>query len=194
MTALLIGVACSTALTKRIGKRTVFFWSMLLTGVSCIVLLLSSRPTATVPIIGLEVLRQFAFGCSGPVLWSMMGDVADYGEWKTGRRATGTVTSAVVFALWIGLALGGAIAGWLLSFYGYQPNVAQTALRIAGHSPDRLGLVRRSIPGRRRLPALLRHQHEAEHDHLATSWPSGARAFRPRPRDAKCALTFGRIG
>jgi Na+/melibiose symporter-like transporter len=50
----------------------------------------------------------------------MMGDVADYGEWKTGRRATGTVTAAVVFALWIGLALGGAVAGWLLSFYDYQ--------------------------------------------------------------------------
>jgi len=26
--------------------------------------------------------------------------VADYGEWKTGRGASGTVTSAVVFALW----------------------------------------------------------------------------------------------
>ena len=40
-----------------------------------------------------------------------MGDVADYGEWKTGRRASGTVTAAVVFALWAGLALGGAVAG-----------------------------------------------------------------------------------
>jgi Na+/melibiose symporter-like transporter len=49
----------------------------------------------------------------------MMGDVADYGEWKTGRRASGTVTSAVVFALWAGLALGGAIPGWLLQGYGF---------------------------------------------------------------------------
>jgi sugar (glycoside-pentoside-hexuronide) transporter len=131
LTALLIGVACSTALTKRMGKRTLFFWSMLLTGVLCVALLFLPA-TATVPIITLEVLRQFAFGCSGPVLWAMMGDVADYGEWKTGRRATGTVTAAVVFALWIGLALGGAIAGWLLSFYGYQPNVVQTDHALLG--------------------------------------------------------------
>jgi GPH family glycoside/pentoside/hexuronide:cation symporter len=131
LTALLIGVACSTALTRRMGKRTLFFWSMLLTGVFCISLLFLPA-TATVPIIMLEVLRQFAFGCSGPVLWAMMGDVADYGEWKTGRRATGTVTAAVVFALWIGLALGGAIAGWLLSFYGYQPNVLQTEHALLG--------------------------------------------------------------
>jgi sugar (glycoside-pentoside-hexuronide) transporter len=131
LTALLIGVACSTALTKRIGKRLLFLLSMVLTGSLCIVLFFVPA-TATVPIIILEVLRQFAFGCSGPVLWSMMGDVADFGEWKMGRRATGTVTSAVVFALWIGLALGGAIAGWLLSLYGYVANVEQSAHALLG--------------------------------------------------------------
>ena len=62
----------------------------------------------------------------------MMGDVADFGEWKTGRRATGTVTAGVVFALWIGLALGGAIAGWLLSLYGYEPNAIQTEHSLMG--------------------------------------------------------------
>jgi Na+/melibiose symporter-like transporter len=113
------------------GKRTLFFWSMLLTGLLAIALYFLPA-TATTPIIILEVARQFAFGCSGPVLWAMMGDVADYGEWKTGRRATGTVTAAVVFALWIGLALGSAIAGWLLSFFGYVPNAVQTAHALLG--------------------------------------------------------------
>ena len=92
---------------------------LLRTGLCCIALYFFP-PTATVPIISLEVLRQFCFGCSGPVLWSMMGDVADFGEWKTGRRATGTVTSAVVFALWIGVALGSFFASWLLELYGYS--------------------------------------------------------------------------
>jgi sugar (glycoside-pentoside-hexuronide) transporter len=123
LTALLIGVACSTALTKRFGKRALFFWSMLITGVLCIALFFIT-PTAIVPIIALEVARQFAFGCSGPVLWAMMGDVADYGEWKLGRRATATVTAGIVFALWVGVALGGAIAGWLLSLYGYDQHLA----------------------------------------------------------------------
>jgi Na+/melibiose symporter-like transporter len=131
LTALLIGVASSTALTKRTGKRTLFFWSMLLTAIFTVALILFP-PTATAPIIVLEVLRQFTFGCSGPLLWAMMGDVADFGEWKTGRRATATVTAAVVFALWVGLALGGAIAGWLLSFFGYQPNAVQTEHALLG--------------------------------------------------------------
>jgi sugar (glycoside-pentoside-hexuronide) transporter len=131
LTALLIGVASSTALTKRIGKRTLFILSMLITGVLNIALFFFPA-TSTSAIVLLEVLRQFAFGTSGPLLWAMMGDVADFGEWKTGRRATGTVTSAVVFALWVGLALGGAIAGWLLSLYGYQSNVVQSEHALLG--------------------------------------------------------------
>ncbi|HTZ31975.1 MAG TPA: MFS transporter [Methylomirabilota bacterium] len=117
LAALLVGVACSTAVSVRTGKRELFIASMILTGVFSVALYVIP-PSAIYVIIATEVLRQFSFGLSGPILWAMMGDVADYGEWKTGRRATGTVTAGVVFALWAGLALGGAIAGWLLSAYG----------------------------------------------------------------------------
>jgi len=127
LASLLAGVACSTAVSIRVGKRQLFIASMLLTGILCMALLVLP-PRATVAIVGAEVLRQFCFGLSGPILWAMMGDVADYGEWKTGRRASGTVTAAVVFALWAGLALGGAIAGWLFSLYGFVSGAeAQTA-------------------------------------------------------------------
>jgi Na+/melibiose symporter-like transporter len=132
LVAVLTGVTCSTFMVKKMGKRAVFLLSMLITGLCCIALYFFP-PTATVPIIGLEVVRQFAFGCSGPVLWSMMADVADYGEWKTGRRATGTVISAVVFALWVGVALGGAIASWLLGLYGFDSKaLVQSAHALEG--------------------------------------------------------------
>ncbi len=132
LVALLIGVACSTAVSVRVGKRQLFTASMTLAGIFSMALLLIS-PHATGLIVGTEVLRQFSFGLSGPILWAMMGDVADYGEWKTGRRASGTVTSAVVFALWAGLALGGAIAGWLFSLYGFVSEAqVQTAHAQSG--------------------------------------------------------------
>jgi glycoside/pentoside/hexuronide:cation symporter, GPH family len=118
LAALLAGVACSTAVTRRMGKRLLFIVSMGLAGLFSAALFIIP-PHATITIIAAEVLRQFSFGLSGPLIWSMMGDVADYGEWKTGRRASGTVTAAVVFALWAGLALGGAIAGWILDLYGF---------------------------------------------------------------------------
>ena len=118
LVSLLVGVALSTAVSIRVGKRQLFIGSMFLSGVFTMALFVIP-PSATVAIVVTEVLRQFSYGLSGPIIWAMMGDVADYGEWKTGRRASGTVTAAVVFALWAGLALGGAIAGWLFSLYGF---------------------------------------------------------------------------
>jgi len=117
LAALLLGVGWSTAVSIRVGKRELFIGSMILTGLLTMALFVIP-PHATSVIIGTEVLRQFSYGLSGPILWAMMGDVADYGEWKMSRRATGAVTGGIVFALWAGLALGGAVAGWLLSAYG----------------------------------------------------------------------------
>jgi glycoside/pentoside/hexuronide:cation symporter, GPH family len=128
LAALLVGVALSTAVSVRLGKRELFILSMVLSGLFSMVLYVLPAGNSTL-IVGAEVVRQFSFGLSGPILWAMMGDVADYGEWKTGRRASGTVTSAVVFALWVGIALGGAIAGWLFSYYGF---VSEAAVQTPG--------------------------------------------------------------
>lgn len=118
LASLLLGVACSNVVSIRIGKKQLFFISMLFTGLFTLALIF--LPAGNTPlVVGVEVLRQFSFGISGPILWSMMGDVADYGEWKKGRRADGIITSAVVFALWIGLTLGQTAVGVLFSYYGY---------------------------------------------------------------------------
>ncbi|HLI03136.1 MAG TPA: MFS transporter [Terracidiphilus sp.] len=132
LASLLVGVACSTAASSRMGKRPLFIASMVLSGVFSMALLILP-PAGTFAIIATEAVRQFVFGLSGPLIWAMMGDVADYGEWKIGRRASGTVTAAVVFALWAGLALGGAVAAGLFSLYGFVSAAAvQTAHAQAG--------------------------------------------------------------
>ena len=131
LASLLVGVAFSSKLSKRFGKRDLFLVSMLLTTLFTAVLFVLPANATTI-IIASEILRQLSFGISCPVLWAMMGDVADYGEWQTGRRATATVTSAVVFALWAGLALGGWITGLLFDAYGYVPNAPQTASSLMG--------------------------------------------------------------
>ena len=83
-------------------------------------------------IFATESLRQLAYGFTIPLLWAMMADVADYSEWKNRRRATAIVFSAIVFGLKAGLGFGGAIGGWLLSAYGYVPNVTQTERALQG--------------------------------------------------------------
>jgi Na+/melibiose symporter-like transporter len=78
------------------------------------------------------MLRQFFYGFTIPLLWAMMADVADYSEWRTHRRATAIVFSAIVFGLKAGLGFGGAIGGYVLSAYGYVPNVVQSTRALDG--------------------------------------------------------------
>jgi GPH family glycoside/pentoside/hexuronide:cation symporter len=51
----------------------------------------------------------------------MIGDVADNVEYINHRRATGFCFSGISFALKAGLGLGGALAGVILSCFGYVP-------------------------------------------------------------------------
>jgi sugar (glycoside-pentoside-hexuronide) transporter len=127
----IVGVVASTPLARRYGKRDVFIVGLGATVVFTALFVLLPR-TAIVPIFGLEMLRQLAYGFTIPLLWAMMADVADYSEWKNARRATAIVFSAIVFGLKAGLGFGGAIGGWLLSAYGYVPNAEQSARALQG--------------------------------------------------------------
>jgi GPH family glycoside/pentoside/hexuronide:cation symporter len=77
-------------------------------------------------------IGTFCMGPTSALVWAMYADVADYGEWKFGRRSTGLVYSASLFAL----KTGTAIAGWLLPVFldrfGFVPNVAQNERTLLG--------------------------------------------------------------
>jgi GPH family glycoside/pentoside/hexuronide:cation symporter len=129
--ATIIAIFFSKGLALRFGKRNVF-----IAGLAGTVLFTAAffflPPEAVTLMFACEILRQFAYGFTIPLLWAMMADVADFSEWKTGRRATAIVFSAIVFALKAGLGFGGAITGFVLSLYGYVPNVAQGATALDG--------------------------------------------------------------
>ena len=74
----------------------------------------------------LFMLWNLVFNAGTPLLWAKMADTVDYGQWKTGVRTTGMVYSSIIFFIKLGLAIGGAAAGWLLAGYGYQADVSQT--------------------------------------------------------------------
>jgi Na+/melibiose symporter-like transporter len=80
----------------------------------------------------MEYLRALTYAPTIPLIWAMFADVADYSEWKTGRRTTGVIYATILFGLKTGLSLGGAMAGWLLSGYGYRPNSIQTPEALRG--------------------------------------------------------------
>ncbi len=83
-------------------------------------------PKFIVLLHALNILAIFLVGPTPAILWSMYADTADYGEWKFGRRTTGLIFSASVFSQKVGLAIGSALAAWLLNYYGFVANIAQT--------------------------------------------------------------------
>jgi Na+/melibiose symporter-like transporter len=127
----LIGVLCATWLSIRFGKKAVVQLGFALTTIfmAAFIFLPADAVGAT---FALEYIRALSYAPTIPLLWAMFADVVDYSEWKTGRRATGVIYSTIIFALKAGLSLGGAIAGRLLSVYGYQANAVQTPHALMG--------------------------------------------------------------
>lgn len=126
-----VGVALSTVLCARFGKKAVALAGFSMTTVFMV--LFAFVPADSVAtLFVLEWARAFTYAPTIPLLWAMFADVADYSEWKTGRRITGIVYATILFALKTGLSLGGAAAGWLLAVFGYRANAIQTAGALQG--------------------------------------------------------------
>ena len=126
-----IGVLCSTALSARFGKKAVAIAGFSTTTVFMALFVLLP-PESVGTMFLLEYLRALTYAPTIPLIWAMFADVVDFAEWKTGRRATGIIYATILFGLKTGLSLGGAIAGWLLSGFGYRPNAVQTPEALSG--------------------------------------------------------------
>lgn len=63
----------------------------------------------------------------------MYADIVDHQELKTGRRATGLIFSSSSMSQKMGWALGSALTGWLLAWFGYNQDAAvQTESAVLG--------------------------------------------------------------
>jgi GPH family glycoside/pentoside/hexuronide:cation symporter len=123
--AAILGVMSTKFLTKLMGKRNLYMLVMTLVSIISVGFYFIPKENITL-IFAVHILISFVLGPTAPLIWAMYADTADYSEWKWGRRATGLVFSAATFAQKFGWAIGGALAGWLLAYYGFKANVVQT--------------------------------------------------------------------
>lgn len=117
----LLGVIfLSRYLAYKYGKRKTFITCLSLCTFFTALFYLPS-PTDVSLLFTLNILKSLAYAPTVPLLWAMIADVADHIEYENYRRATGFCFSGIVLALKVGLGLGGAIAGIIISAFGYQP-------------------------------------------------------------------------
>lgn len=115
----LIGIVLSKKLADKYGKRNVFGSSLFISTLF-IIAFYFYPPEAIGLIFGTQILHMFFYGISTPILWTMIADVADFSEWKTNRRATAIIFSAMMVGLKGGISIGSAIITSILSAYGYD--------------------------------------------------------------------------
>lgn len=71
-------------------------------------------------IFTLGIISEFGAGLTPILFFAMLGDAADYSEYKNGRRATGLIFSAGTFAMKFGSGVAGAITLAILNIYSYD--------------------------------------------------------------------------
>lgn len=127
-----IGGALATKLfTARWSRRSLMIWLTLINGAGMLACYFID-PQNLPLLYASNIVASFAAGPTPAIVWSMYADTADYGEWKFGRRATGLLISAMVLGHKISLALGGALIGWLLAYFGFAANAEQTPRVLHG--------------------------------------------------------------
>jgi len=113
-----IAALVSGYITRIFDKKKLFMACMILGGgLTTTIFFISSEQVTLIFIIGC-VAEVFA--AIMPVLFfSMLGDSAEYSEWKNNRRATGLIYSAGTFINKTGGGFAGALVLVVLASYGY---------------------------------------------------------------------------
>ncbi|MDR5874308.1 MFS transporter [Vreelandella gomseomensis] len=123
--ALIAGVLINQFVLNRFCKRSVMLWTNLGYAVALVGFFFAADMAAPI-YFGAFMLIKLLSGIVAATMWAMVADIADYVEYRSGRRATGASTSAVTFSHKFGMSVGGLLTGTLFSVFGYVANAEQS--------------------------------------------------------------------
>jgi GPH family glycoside/pentoside/hexuronide:cation symporter len=121
----IVGAVCSRFLVRAAGKKNGLIFAHVLMALSAGAAYFVS-PSAFGLAFALQVIHSIGGGFNATLYWAMIADTADFSEWKFKVRTTGIVFSATTCSQKIGMGIGGAAAGFLLSGFGYVAGAVQT--------------------------------------------------------------------
>lgn len=131
MIASIAGAMLTAPIGNKIGKRNLFIYALIFSG-GVNVLFAFCGPENINAIFAIGMISEFGAAFFPTLFFVMLGDAADYSEFKNGRRATGLIYSAGSFATKFGGGLAGAIIGFILGAFHYN---GQDAASIEGAVP-----------------------------------------------------------
>ncbi|MCU1572222.1 MAG: glycoside/pentoside/hexuronide transporter [Micrococcaceae bacterium] len=119
-------------LVLRWGKRSVYCWGGSLAVVGGAV---SFAAPSSVPSLGIGGILLSLCGSAvvGILMWALVADTVEFGQWKTDVRVDGVNYALLAATRKLGMAFGGALAAFALSWGGYVSGAgAQSEDALAG--------------------------------------------------------------
>jgi len=128
----MIVIILSPVLSRRFGKKAVAICGFGLSSIGTLAFSLLG-PSNIIGMVVLTILIAIAYAPTIPLIWAIYADVADYSEWKTGRRFTGIVFATIGFALKGGLALGSSSFLWIMAgIFSYDTRMPDAPQALEG--------------------------------------------------------------
>lgn len=125
------GVILGYTLQKRFEKSHMIIFGGVLKGVG--IMIFYWLPLDAVwPQTVAQLVVGIGFGFLMVLAFSMFTDIAEYIDWKSGQQMTALTLSASIFAVKIGMGLGGAMPGLVLDRTGFVAGAQQSAKALAG--------------------------------------------------------------
>ncbi|MDD2979377.1 MAG: glycoside-pentoside-hexuronide (GPH):cation symporter [Hespellia sp.] len=117
--------------SKKVGKHRFMLFGVLMCLVGFIILGLADG-NRTMTLIG-TILRSTGISPVIAGAFAYIADIADFGEWKSGIRTEGLISSAQSIGSKIGIGIGSAMTGGILAATGYVGGASkQSAEAIMG--------------------------------------------------------------
>ncbi|MBS4206666.1 MFS transporter [Bacillus sp. FJAT-50079] len=126
---LLIGFLVLAPIFKKYGKRNAMIGGSIISIIGSVLILIEPSSLSLV-IVG-QIIRGIGQVPLLGALWALLPDTIEYGEWKTGIRNEGVLYSGGSMGQKLGVGLGVALMGWILSLNGYvggQTTQSESAL------------------------------------------------------------------
>ncbi len=130
MGCILIGVFLVPGAVKRFGKKPVYLGGLALWAMGDVLNFFWG--TSSLLFVLFSCMAFFGTAFVNSLNWALVPDTVDYGEWKTGIRAEGSVYTGYTFSRKISAALASFLPGIMLTQIGYVPHAVQSAGTLLG--------------------------------------------------------------
>jgi Na+/melibiose symporter-like transporter len=126
-------IILTAGLSKKFGKKAIAATGFGLASLTTL-MFYQLKPENTTGMVLLTIATAVVYAPTIALVWAIYADVADYSEWKTGRRFTGIVFATIGFALKTGLAIGTYSVLWIYTaLFKYDTKLPEAPEAIQGY-------------------------------------------------------------